>query len=197
MLLIGNLSADDVQAIAGSASAFLAAVAAAAAWATTRQGRHTIEAADRPLLEPQVLADPLSGMLGLSVINTGRGVARGARYVLHGGGLFAEGVLADGFIVPHQRVSVGSLVGPVDTSATRGDLPDLAAIVSYRDAEGFAHYRTHAGAAYTPKTLIRRRPKFPEVGRVWRKLFPDIDFEHARLVQSGMTTEWPPKPTSP
>src|SRR5689334_4109553 len=97
MPLFEGLSADDVQAVAGSVSAFLAAVAAAAAWATARQGRHVIEAADRPQLEPQVLADPVSGMLGLSVINTGRGVARGARYLIHGDGTFGEGVLGDGF----------------------------------------------------------------------------------------------------
>ncbi len=132
-------------------------------------------------------------MLGLSVINTGRGVARGARYVLHGAGKACEGVLGDGFILPQQRVYVGSLVGPVEVGASHGDLPDLAAIVTYRDAQGYVHYRTHAGAARTPKTLIRRKPKYPQVATVWTKLFPHIGFDKAESVLSGNADVWPLK----
>ncbi len=52
-------------------------------------------------------------------------------------------------------------------------------MVSWRDAEGFAHYRTHTEKDRTPRTWLRRRPKYPDRVAIFRGFFPHIDLERA------------------
>jgi hypothetical protein len=162
-----------------AASAFFAATAAGAALLTARQGREALHAAELPFLEVQVLADPGTGMLGLSIVNTGRGVARGATFALHALGRATDSPLDDGFMQSGDRLHVVTDIGPLPTDSWQGDLPDLAAMVGYRDADGFAHYRTHTGKHLTPRTRIRRHPKYPERVSIFRQFFPHVDLDAA------------------
>lgn len=163
----------DWAAVAG---AVFTAAAAGAALLTTRQGRQLIESAERPMLEAQVLADPGTRMLRLAIINTGRGVARGTNFAVHALGHVTDNVVGDGYVGPGERFHVTTDIGPLPTPAgqMRADLADLGVLVVYRDAEAFAHYRTHTGKHYVPRTLIRRRPKYPDRVAVFKKLYPHI-----------------------
>jgi hypothetical protein len=180
-----NMSDPTIGDWAAVAAAVFTAAAAGAAFLTARQGHEQLEAADRPLLEVQVLADPQTSMARLSIINTGRGVARGCDFAIHAAGLLTDGVLGDGFVAAGQRLHVVTDIPlPRPEGKLRADLPDLAVMVAYRDAEGFAHYRTHAGAHRTPKTLIRRRPKYPDRVDVFRKLYPHVSVRAAKRANS-------------
>jgi hypothetical protein len=162
-------------------SAVFTAAAAGGALLTARQGRQAIEAADRPLLEVQVLAEPTSRNLMLSIINTGTGVARGSNFAVHALGHATDDVLADGYMRPGERFHIFTSIGPLPAPAgvLRHDVEDLAAMVVYRDAEGFAHYRTHRGDHYTPRTWLRHRPRYPDRSTIFRRLFPAIDIGSA------------------
>ncbi len=82
---------------AAAAGAIFTALAALAALLTARQGWHPIEAAERPLLEVQVLADPdRERTLRLAIINSGRGVARNANFAVHALGQVTDNVIGDG-----------------------------------------------------------------------------------------------------
>ena len=65
---------------AAAAGAFFTALAAGAALWTARQGRALIEAAELPRVEAQVLRDPGNGNLMLTLINSGRGLARSVNF---------------------------------------------------------------------------------------------------------------------
>jgi hypothetical protein len=175
----------DWAAVAGAA---FTAAAAAAAFLTTRQGRRVIEAAERPVLEAQVLADPGTGMLRLAIINSGRGVARGANFAVHALGSVTDDVIGDGYVEPGGRVHVVTSIGPLPTprGQMRPDLPDLAVLLAYRDASGFVHYRTHEDREYVPRTLVRRRPKYPDRVAVFEKLYPRVAIDSASRAQSRL-----------
>jgi hypothetical protein len=68
----------------------------------------------------------------------------------------------------------------------RASLPDLAVMVTWRDAAGFAHYRTHTDKAYVPRT-VRRRPKYPDRIEVFKKLYPHVPLESAEPVSNVLT----------
>jgi hypothetical protein len=166
-------------------AAVFTAAAALAAFLTARQGREIIEASRLPILDVQALADPIEGTMGFSAVNTGGGVARGGTFILHALGEFAGAVLGeDGFVRQGERVAHQTTIGPVPVDSAQGDLPDLAVMVSYRDAEGFAHYRTHSGHHYVPKTWLRRRPRYPKRGEVFAKFFPHVDLDAATKADS-------------
>src|SRR5215216_6387119 len=110
--LVSDASLGDWAAAAG---ALFTALAALAAYLTARQGRQLIEAAELPRLDVQVLVDPESGMLMLSVVNAGRGIGRGSGYVLHALGRVAVGILGDGFMQSGEKLFVRSAIGPVPT----------------------------------------------------------------------------------
>jgi hypothetical protein len=175
---------------AAAAGALFTAVAAGAAYLAARQGRESLDAAERPLLEVQVLADPETRMLRLSIINSGRGVARGANFAVHALGALTDNHIGDGFVQPGDKVHVLTDIGPLPApvGTLRHDLDDLAAMVVFRDARGFAHYRTHAGEQFTPRTLIRRRPKYPDRVEIFKKLYPEIDVESATRAQNHLMT---------
>jgi hypothetical protein len=164
----------DWAAVAG---AVFTAVAAGAAAVAARQGRQQIEAAERPLLDVQVLKDVDTGLLRLAIINSGRGVARGASFAVHALGHATDNVIGDGFMPPGARVHFLTSIGPLPAPprVMQADLPDLAVMVIYRDAAGFVHYRTHKEIEYVPRTLIRRRPKYPDRVAVFRRLYPHVD----------------------
>jgi hypothetical protein len=171
---------------AAAGGALFTAVAAGAALLTARQGREALEATERPLLEVQVLADPQTRMLMLSIINTGRGVARGATFAVHALGRATDSPVGDGFVQAGDKVLVLTDIGPLPTDTWQWDLPDLGAMVGYRDADGFAHYRTHTGKHVTPRTRIRRRPKYPERVSIFKRFFPDIDVESATRAETRL-----------
>ncbi len=125
------------------------------------------------MLEVQVLVDASSGMLYLAVVNTGRGVARGSKYEIHALGKTASGILDDGFVLPGQKWRVVTSIGPFSSIGTTKDL-GVAALVTHRDSAGFVHYTTAAGVTRTPKTLIRRRPRYDAGDRVFEKLCPGV-----------------------
>jgi hypothetical protein len=164
------------------ASAVFTAGAAAAALATVRQGRQVLDAAERPLLEVQVLAEPPHRLLAVAIVNSGQGTARGANFAVHALGTATDGVIGDGFVMGGDRVKYQTTIGPLPTPAgnMRPDLDDLGAMVAYRDAGGYVHYRTHDGREYVPKTLIRRRPKYPDRVDAFRRLFPNIAVDAAQ-----------------
>ena len=97
----------------------------------------------------------------LSLINSGRGVARGVNFFVHANGQGTDNYVFDGFLAAGEGVTV---VTPIELPSPPGvlvaDLPDLAAMVVYRDGRGFVHYRTHTGVEYVPRTRIRRRRRF-------------------------------------
>ncbi|HEV7752603.1 MAG TPA: hypothetical protein VGO71_13745 [Baekduia sp.] len=156
-------------------------MAAGAAWRTAAQGQKLLAAADQPFLEVQVLANAADGMLMLSIINTGTGVARGTNWAVHALGQVTDDILGDGFMQPGEKVHILTTIGPLPRPAgqMRPDLDDLGAMVTYRDVNGFVHYRTHTGEHDTPKTWLRRRPKYPERTEVFRKRFPEIPLSRA------------------
>jgi hypothetical protein len=166
---------------AATAGALFAAIAAGAAWRSARQGRQALEAAERPLVEVQVLAEPGTRMLLLAIINTGRGVARGVNFAVHALGHVTDNVIGDGYMQPGERVHVVTDIGPLPTPAgqMRADLADLGVMLAYRDGQGFVHYRTHTGEHRTPRTRIRRRPKYPERVETFKRLYPHIDIDGA------------------
>lgn len=166
---------------AAVAAAVFTAVAAGAAAVAARQGRQQIEAAERPLLEVQVLKDPATGFLRLAIVNSGRGIARGSMFMAHALGKVTINVIGDGFVSPGARINYLTSIGPLPAQpgAMRGDLPDLAVMVTYRDAAGFVHYRTHDETEYVPRTLIRRRPKYPELVAVSNRIYPHVDVANA------------------
>lgn len=168
------------------ASTFFAALAATAAWLSARQGRQSLEAQDRPHLEVQVIAAPPDRMLTLSIINAGRGVARGSSFAVHALGHATDNVIGDGFMPPGQRVQVVTDIGPLPTPAgqMRADLDDLGVMVAYRDARDYVHYRTHAGKEWVPRTLIRRHPEYPDRLDAFRHFFPHIDLDVATRATS-------------
>lgn len=175
--------------LAAAAGALFTAIAAGAALLTARQGREILEAAERPLLEAEVLADAdRDRMLRLSIINTGRGVARSSNFFVHALGEATENVIGDGFMQPGERVHVLTNIGPLPTpeGRMRHDVDDLAVLLAYRDAQGFVHYRTHAGAHYVPRTLIRRRPKYPERSKVFRRFYPHLNIDGSRRVKHNL-----------
>lgn len=171
---------------AATAGALFTAAAAGAAYLAARQGRESLDAAERPLLEVQVLADHETGTLMLSIINSARGVARGANFAVHAVGYLTDGVIGDGFVESGAKVHIVTDIGPLPTpeGKMRNDVDDLAVMVVFRDARGFAHYRTHTGRQYTPRTLMRRRPKYPDRVAVFKKLYPDIDVDSATRASS-------------
>jgi hypothetical protein len=84
-------------------------------------------------------------------------------------------------------VRVTTTIGlPEVSPGTMVDIPGLAVTVAYRDAAGFAHYRTHTEREYVPRTLIRRRPKYPDHVEAFKRLFPDAPVESATEVASGV-----------
>jgi len=166
-----------------------AAAAAGAAYATTRQGRQVIQASQLPELEVQVIAEPPEGYLSLVIVNGGQGLARGTTFAVHALGSARNGVLLDGFVRPGQQIKVYTDIGPLPMDKLRGDVPDLGAMVSYRDAVGFVHYRTHDGRETIPKTWLRRRPKPAENVAMFKRLFPKFDVDGAsRAKLTGMRT---------
>jgi hypothetical protein len=166
-----------------AASALFAAGAAGAAFLTARQGREALDAAERPSLDIQVIAEPGTGRLSLSIVNAGRGVARGTTFAIHALGRATDSPAGDGFVQPGEKLLFTTDIGPVPTDQWHGDLPDLATMVGYRDAEGFVHYRTHTGKHVTPRTGIRRRPKYPDRVSVFSELFPHVDVDKAQRAQ--------------
>jgi hypothetical protein len=91
--------------------------------------------------------------------------------------------VGDGFLPAGEGVMVLTRIGlPAPPGVIRADLPDLAVMMGYRDARGFVHYRTHDDREYVPKTLIRRRPKYPERTEVFKKLYPKVDADAATRV---------------
>lgn len=172
------------------ATAVFTAGAAYAALQTARHGRRQIEDAERPQLDIQVTVSGPGGTLGLLVVNTGRGIARGARYVLHGLDQHAEGNLLDGFVRPGEKLYVRTGIGPVPAEMLAQNDPGVAAAVLWRDADGTAHYRTQTLQTYTPPpTLIRRRPTYPARAEALKRLFPDVDFDAAKPSPSRVTRE--------
>jgi hypothetical protein len=171
---------------ASVASAVFAAIAAGAAWMSARHAGRAIEEAERPQLEAQVLADPETGLLSVAVVNTGRGVARGGIVLLHALGRYVEVPISDGFVSPGEKIYVKTDIGPVPTEDLKGDISDLGVMVSYRDAQGFAHYRAGTGAHYSPRRLVMRRPKYPDRWEAFGRLFPAIELSQG--VARGVST---------
>ena len=171
-MLSGTADLGDWAAVAGAA---FTAAAAFAAWLTARQGRQLIEDAERPRLDVQVLVgfDEMR-RLRLAVVNTGRGTARGARYLVHALGQVVEGAPDDGFVRGGERIHVRTDI-PVPHAMVGDAIPDLGVMVSCRDAEGFVHYWTHRGREYVPRTLMRRRPRYPDRTEAFKRFFAEID----------------------
>jgi hypothetical protein len=168
---------------AAAAGAFFTALAALAALWTARQGRALIEASELPLVEAQVIRDPTTGALRMTVINTGRALARGVNFVVHADGQVTRNFIGDGFLAAGEGVTIATNITlPAPPGQLRHDLPDLAVLVAYRDARGFVHYRTHTEVEHVPRTLFRRRPKYPEQLEVFKKLYPGVDLDAATWV---------------
>jgi hypothetical protein len=167
--------------------AVFTACAAGAALLTTRQGRKLIEASERAIVEAQVLRDPGTGGLRLALINSGRGVARGVNFVVHADGQATENIVNDGFMEPGERVHAVTSIGLVAPAGVmQHDLPDLAVMVTWRDAAGFVHYRTHTEVEHVPRTRLLRRPKYPDRTEVFGKLYPHVAIDAAVKVPNQL-----------
>lgn len=172
---------------AAAAGALFTAIAALAALWTARQGRALIEAAELPFREAQVIRSTTTGALHLTLVNSGRGFARGANFLVHADGQATRNVIEDGFLRAGDGVQVSTSIAlPAPPGVFHTDLPDLAVLVAYRDTRGFVHYRTHADVEYVPRTVFRR-PKYPEQIEVFKKLYPHVDIEAATWVTHNIT----------
>lgn len=168
----------------GLGSAVFTAVAAGAAWWTAWQGRQLIEAAERSMVEAQLLADPSTRMLMVALVNSGPGLARTVNYRIYALGKVTYGTVGDGFMQPADKVHVLTPIGPLPVADTgRVDTSGVAVIVAFRDARGFVHYRTPGGEEWVPRTRLRR-PRYPEFDEVWRRVWPAVPVASATLVGS-------------
>jgi hypothetical protein len=183
VLVAADPTLGDWAAVGG---AVFTAFAAGAAWLTARQGRQVIEASERPVVVAQVLRDT-DGMLRLALINSGRGVARTVYFMVHAGGKATWNFVGgDGYLEPGERAHASTLIPLPEAGPIKGDVPDLAVMVSWRDAEGFVHYRTHTEAEHVPRTRLRRRPKYPERTELFKTLYPHVDWESAEIVPNAI-----------
>jgi hypothetical protein len=158
-------SADVIAAV----SAGFTAIAAGAAWRSAWLSRKVIEDADLPRVEVQVVV--ANDTVMAAIINSGRGVARGVNVAIYTPTGRVEVGAGDGFLRPGERLHIHTEISVTTGART------VNAIVAYRDAENYVHYRTDTGKHRAPRRLITRRPKYPERKGLFRKLLPHADLD--------------------
>jgi hypothetical protein len=155
------------QEIALVASPALAAIAAAASWASVLQARKLRKEQDAPWLQIQLTYSP-EGRIGAVVTNAGAGVAGGVQIVLHHGNPFAAGPIGHGFMFPGDIRVIETEVLLEDPSV------NTRAIVSCRDRASIPQAWT-ADERHQVSTTWRGKPVYRSIIGIFQTLYPDVD----------------------
>jgi hypothetical protein len=131
-----------------AASAAFTAVAAGAAWAAVNQGRRLWRSNLDPYVHAELVTNNRSGTTEMSIMNVGRGVAKGVMYALAVPGVGkAVGHLDNGFM------SSGA-TAHVHTELPRSD--DPKGLVIYRTVEDTVWLMTAAGSSTGPRRRLSK-----------------------------------------
>jgi hypothetical protein len=160
-------SIQDVALLAGT---LLAAVAAAASWATVLQTTRLNRRSNQPWLRIQIIVSPATGCYGAVIVNAGEHVASGVSYVIADRATVMAAHLSHGFLQPGEAIEVLSFCAPVGS-----DDPVVVGFVTGRDRFSIPHDWTsdERHGIRVQRRWLRKRPVYSETIPRLATWFPD------------------------